>query len=643
MIKSYQINLHYSKKGDNLKFVCKQLVRTPVRTVLFIVLIALAVVLLSVGVQLCSQSLSILDEIDSNFVTVGTIGQNPDSTRTVVDGTDTYEEAYYSAPVKLESLSGLQYLQSPEHMPVLLSHMYRSGTENSIKTSNNAQYNKYLRTLVVFKPTRDFILVPTDEQIDSGEYNVEQNRIEIVDILYGNKYADFTYKKLILMSYEGLNGEEPTELKEGQLYVGWFSETSESGTGSANVSLFAQTPYLSVSADEYSTETEQLPSVAEYSDDFFETELGKKYQNIIDSLKFMTDDNTFAVMPVQSLDTYQAFDESEAVIVQGRAITDEEYASGAKVCMISETTNQNGDGNYVTIGDKITISPYSRYYCEKPMLVSYSQRGVWTNDLYPSDGYEETEGEEYEIVGIYYSKNQEQERIDSEYYMPDEAVIIPLNSVDLESYPVLQGSVLSHETCSFVIENGSIDSFLTEFDALGLDNLDVEFDDMGYTNIAKGTKSVLRISVILLVSGAVSALSILILFSFLQIVRKKSEAAISISLGTGIRKSAARLILSVMLVVIMGTAVGSVAGALSVDKISEAAYNSAQQSSISRLYSDVKVSNGGYEYTADYSFDPKPFALSAACILAVSLLISGGAAYKIVTTEPMKLLQKAGE
>ncbi len=613
------------------------------RTVLFIVLIALAVVLLSVGVQLCSQSLSILDEIDSNFVTVGTIGQNPDSTRTVVDGTDTYEEAYYSAPVKLESLSGLDYLQAPEHMPVLLSHMYRSGTENSIKTSNNAQYNKYLRTLVVFKPTRDFILVPTDEQIDSGEYNVEQNRIEIVDILYGNKYADFTYKNLILMSYEGLNGEEPTELKEGQLYVGWFSETSESGTGASNVSLFAQTPYLSISADEYTTETEQLPSVAEYSDDFFETELGKKYQNVIDSLKIMTDTNTFSVMPVESLDTYQAFDESEAVIVQGRAITDEEYASGAKVCMISETTNQNGDGNYVTIGDKITISPYSRYYCEKPMLVSYSQRGVWTNDLYPSDGYEETEGEEYEIVGIYYSKNQEQKRIDSEYYMPDEAVIIPAKSVDLESYPILQGSVLSHETCSFVIENGSIDSFLTAFDALGLDNLDVEFDDMGYTSIAKGTKSVLRISVILLVSGAVSALSILILFSFLQIVRKKSEAAISISLGTGIRKSAVRLILSVMLVVIMGTAVGSVAGALSVDKISEAAYNSAQQSSISRLYSDVKVSNGGYEYTADYSFDPKPFALSAACILAVSLLISGGAAYKIVTTEPMKLLQKAGE
>lgn len=613
------------------------------RTVLFIVLIALAVVLLSVGVQLCSQSLSILDEIDSNFVTVGTIGQNPDSTRTVVDGADTYEEAYYSAPVKLESLSGLDYLQAPEHMPVLLSHMYRSGTENSIKTSNNAQYNKYFRTLLVFKPTRDFILVPRDEQIDSGEYNVEQNRIEIVDILYGNKYADFTYKKLILMSYEGLNGEEPTTLKEGELYVGWFSQTSESGTGVSNVSLFAQTPYLSVSADEYSTETEQLPSIVEYSDDFFETELGKKYQNVIDSLKFMTDDNTFSVMPVESLDAYQAFDESEAVIVQGRAITDEEYASGAKVCMISETTNQNGDGNYVTIGDKITISPYSRYYCEKPMLVSYSQRGIWTNDLYPENGFEEIEGEEYEIVGIYYSKNQEQARIDSEYYMPDEAVIIPAKSVDLESYPILQGSVLSHETCSFVIENGSIDSFLTAFDALGLDNLDVEFDDMGYTSIAKGTKSVLRISVILLVSGAVSALSILILFSFLQIVRKKSEAAISISLGTGIRKSAARLILSVMLVVIMGTAVGSVAGALSVDKISEAAYNSAQQSSISRLYSDVKVSNGGYEYTADYSFDPKPFALSAACIMAVSLMISGGAAYKIVTTEPMKLLQKAGE
>ncbi len=626
-----------------MKFVLKQLVRTPLRTVLFIVLIALAVVLLSVGVQLCSQSLSILDEIDSNFVTVGTIGQNPDSTKTVVDGTDTYEEAYYSAPVKLDSLTGLDYVSAPEHMPVLLSHMYRSSTGKAIKTSNYAQYNKYLRTLIVFKPTRDFILVPTDEEVESGEYNVEQNRIEVEEILWGNKYADFTYKSLVLISCEGTNGEEPQKLEEGKLYIGWFSETSETGTGTSNISLFAQTPYLSVSADEYSTETERLPSVAEYSDDFFDTELGKKYQTVTDDLKFMTDDNTFAVMPVESLETYPAFDESEAVIVKGRAITEEEYESGAKVCLISETTNQDGDGNYVTIGDKITITPYSRYYCEKPMLVSYSKRGVWTNDLWPSDGFMQSEGEEYEIVGVYYSKNQEQDKIDSEYYMPDEAVIIPSKSVNMDDYPILQGSVLSHETCSFVIENGTIDTFLTNFDALGLDNLDIEFDDMGYTTIAKGTKSVLRISVILLVSGAVSALSILILFSFLQIVRKKSEAAISISLGTGIKRSAARLILSVMTVVVVGTAVGSLAGALSVDKISEAAYNSAQESGVSRLYSDVKVSNGGYEYTVDYSFNPKPFALSAACVLAVSLMISGGAAYKIVSTEPMKLLQRAGE
>ncbi|MDO4458764.1 MAG: hypothetical protein Q4C42_01565 [Clostridia bacterium] len=626
-----------------MKFVSKQLARTPLRTCLFIVLIALAVVLLSVGVQLCTQSLNILDEIDSNFVTVGTIAQNPSSFRTVVDGIDSYDVAEYSDPVGLEELSELPYIIEPEHRPVLMSHMYRSSNGNALIANYNGRYNKFLRQLVVFKPTRDFILVPTEDQIENGDYDIENNRIEIVEILYGNQYADYTYRSLNLISYYSLSGEEPAELKEGELYVGWFSEVKEHSLDIGNITLMATTPYLVTEADEYSTNEMQLPCIVPYTEDFFDTKLGIEYQTVIEDLQFMTDEDTFPVIPVSSLDMYSAFDESEAVVTKGRAITEEEYASGAKVCMISETTNMNGDGNYVTVGDKITISPYAAYYTEKPMLVDCKQQGIWPDDRWPLNGFRQPEGEEYEIVGVYYSKNQEMTKPDSEYYMPDEAVIVPSKSINLNDYNVLRGNVLSHETTSFVIENGTIDSYLTEFEKLGLDNISIEFNDMGYTNIVKGAKSVLRISIILLVSGAVSALSIIILFAFLQIVRKKGETAISISLGTGIGKSAMNLILSVLIVIVIGTAIGSVAGAMSVDKISEAAYNSAQEISVDRTYSDVKVTNGGYEYTADYSFDPMPFALSALAVILASLAISGGATYKIVTTEPMKLLAKAGE
>ena len=636
------MQLTEKRRGDSLKLTIKQLLRTPLRTGLFTILIALAVLLQSVGIQLCSQSLSILSEVDESFVTVGTIGQNPDSYRTVIDGLESYDIEEYSEAVSLDELDGLDYVTEPEHRPVLLSHMYSTESGRSIQTSYNAQSNRYRRTLVVFRPTRDFIFVPTEEQTENGEYNVENNRIEIVEILYGDSHADFTTKNLILMAYESVNGDEPAVLEEGREYIGWFTDSADVRIG--NVSLYAETPYIVTGGDEYGTEEEKLPCVAEYTEDFFETELGQKYQQIIEDYHFLTDDDTFAVIPVGSLDMYQAFDESEAVITKGRAITEEEYESGAKVCMISETTNMNGDGNsYVTVGDRIIISPYAAYYCEKPMLVSFGQRGIWLDDRWLESGFSETEGEEYEIVGIYYSKNQEQEKPDSEYYMPDETVIIPSKSVDVGGYDILSGSVLSHETTSFVIENGTIDSFLTEFDKLGLDNISIEFDDMGYTNIVKGTKSVLRISVILLVSGIVSALSVIILFVFLQIFRKKAEAAISISLGTGIRKSAVNLVLSVMLVIIAGTVVGSLAGAVSVDRISEAAYSSAQESGIDRTYSDVKVSDGGFEYTADYSFDPVPFAVSAVSLILVSLMISSGAAIKTVSTEPMKLLAKAGE
>lgn len=112
--------------------------------------------------------------------------------------------------------------------------------------------------------------------------------------------------------------------------------------------------------------------------------------------------HSFPVLGTQALETMYVFNQSDAVMIEGRSFTQEEYASGAKVCVISETAALTGG---IRVGDTIHLSQYivgSNGHEGNTSLYSFNDNELNNPAIgrFPPDEYI-TDQEEFIVVGIY--------------------------------------------------------------------------------------------------------------------------------------------------------------------------------------------------------------------------------------------------
>lgn len=109
----------------------KQLLRTPVKAVLFFLLMAAATALLVLGANLWAQTQAQMDAVEKQFTTLGTVEQKPNRTQ-MRTGWDAADGAYYSEaePVYDSVISadvldfdGANYLKAPEKRPYYLADL----------------------------------------------------------------------------------------------------------------------------------------------------------------------------------------------------------------------------------------------------------------------------------------------------------------------------------------------------------------------------------------------------------------------------------------------------------------------------------------------------------------------------------------
>ncbi|MDE7232554.1 MAG: ABC transporter permease, partial [Lachnospiraceae bacterium] len=96
--------------------------RTPVKTVLFLLLLAFTVALVSAGGSLWELCGANMERFEDIFVTIGTVEQRPE--RTVQEGVwsaNTKDYRYYNSriygdtiPLSVLNLEGVEYLSGPE-------------------------------------------------------------------------------------------------------------------------------------------------------------------------------------------------------------------------------------------------------------------------------------------------------------------------------------------------------------------------------------------------------------------------------------------------------------------------------------------------------------------------------------------------
>jgi hypothetical protein len=298
----------------------------------------------------------------------------------------------------------------------------------------------------------------------------------------------------------------------------------------------------------------------EVTDDFYDTDIGKKLLvNVEADDRYIQ--NTIPVLPTNRTKLLMEFQQGEATIRNGRDITQEEYETGAKICLIPEGLAGRND---FQVGDKINLQLYLADYKRSASLAFYPSG---SSSLYYSlldakgEPYPVFENSDYEIVGIYYSPNNTQNP--TGYEIGYNVVIIPSNSVkNSDENNIADYGPMKGYTTSFLIPNGTTKEYLEKFNTFGIDNLEISFYDGGYEKLAAGMKNVRQVAIILLAVSTVTTLALLVFFIYMFVSKQKKRTAIERSLGMSRKECTKSMLYGILGVITVGSISGGVIGFL---------------------------------------------------------------------------------
>ena len=373
----------------------------------------------------------------------------------------------------------------------------------------------------------------------------------------------------------------------------------------------------------------------EVTDGFFETERGKRWLKMEHYQDLAM--HTIPVQPTDGTCLLMHFYNNEAQITEGRDITEEEYKEGAKVCLIPENLAMRLGKE---LGDALTLplyyADYSRSVGEASML---GAGGCQLSNILNADGelYEVFNEQEYKIVGIYTAEDKGS----GSYSAGENEVVIPWNAVPEESWEdnIVGWYPMSGATTSFQIPNGTIEEFQEKWDALGIDELEIRFYDMGYTQLQENLENRKLMSVVFLISGCVMAVMILCFFSSLFITGQRERIAVERLMGRTKRQCAASILTGMLLLSAAGCIVGSAAGWLASGKAAQSAGDTIE---FDRMYSDNVIADREPETEAKQAGPLLPCA-TGTVLLAASAAVSAGYMGKVLRKEPLRILGEIEE
>lgn len=548
----------------------KRAVKKPVRIILFLLLLTVTVTFLSVGITLFITTAENMKNLDANFRTIGTVDQKESEivySRKFDRVRNRYElnsTQVYKNPVSIELLNfdGANYIYPPENRP------YYHVASNDLVTTAGV-YGFLRRPIVEYKVV---------EEYGDGIIPV---KVEVV-----NPLNNYVYHKGDVIYLCQHYGEDPIIWDENKTYISMIDyDRMQKGQGIDDLAEWPETPECvpilyfrsaqidrggNILEDDKYAEIEEL-GIIEVIEDLYETDVGKRLLEIIDiGLEY---EREFYVTPTNSLALLMDFYNHNTYMVEGREINQEEFDTGKAVCMVqSKMASRNG----WKVGDKISLDFMNSVYgrslsggetTEDYYYINYGSI-IDANGKAHAPFFEES----YELVGIY--ERVTEDAFDS-YSVGFGTVIVPSKSITASDENHLNGDmILKPYNVSFEIPNGTSGQYMEKVKELGLDEiLEFTFYDRGYENLKSGIQSIQEMATVLLLAGGITTLATLFFFTFIFIGREKKSMAIERSLGVTKKITAASMLISVMAVVVIGSAVGALSGAA----VSRQAFLSVQQ------------------------------------------------------------------
>ena len=255
-----------------------------------------------------------------------------------------------------------------------------------------------------------------------------------------------------------------------------------------------------------------------------------------------------SVIGTDRLEAVYAFQSGEARMIQGRSMTADEYAGGAKVCVISEALAQKSG---LAVGDAVELKPY--WGTVKDIFrADLSLTGLRTQPYSGAVGFD-GEPVRFEIIGLYRLDDLWKE---GQYAFTANTVFVPGSAQFREPFTCNDGLFLS-----VVLENGAEDEFRKALSERGFPENSFVCFDGGYSGIAKS------VSGMALGARRLFAISTAVLFAALAVYialfvsRRAKELGLMRSLGASDSGSLGRAFIFCLLPAAASSVLGAASGA----------------------------------------------------------------------------------
>lgn len=311
------------------------------------------------------------------------------------------------------------------------------------------------------------------------------------------------------------------------------------------------------------------------ADTFFETtehDVWREYKE-----KWELQAHSLPVIGTDNLDTVYAFFKEKAEIIEGRGFTEEEYEQGARVMVVSDRIAKAGG---LSVGDKITMRQF-RTIRDDSELEETENTDQQTNDqsvVNQGDSYtyevtmslnnpavdmldmnrSYTDEEEFTLVGVYHLTA---EWSNTAFSFTPNTVFIPSKAQIEGGYGAIKPEPkttydLYGIFLTIELNNGKVDEFGLAINDTKFKNQFFTFDQ-GYEDVQKNANDLAVSSKRIMILSAIGWAMFLPLFLILFQGAQSKNIGIMRSLGNRPARTGAYLFVSGMLVVIVGVALGT--------------------------------------------------------------------------------------
>ncbi|MGN0799526.1 MAG: ABC transporter permease [Christensenellales bacterium] len=350
---------------------------------------------------------------------------------------------------------------------------------------------------------------------------------------------------------------------------------------------------------------------------------------------------SFGVMAAEDVMGVPIFHLGNVFMREGRTFNEDEYASGLPVCIVSSDIAQAQGWK---IGDKLDMNFY-----EFEGFLNDTSRYAELRPAYNKNTQGFFDSAEYEIVGIY-----EMRPIVGTSTVSEAALSVPWNTIfvpkrSIRNAPAESELPVSGALLTLWIENGKIEPFLEEMDALGITGQkagDYEakftFYDQGYSNIQPSLNALSGTAELLLILSSVLLLTAAVLLAFFFVLSQKQNLGVMRMLGCSRARAFCTVFLSALLIAALGVGAGAAAGHALTEQVGQrilAEANTAPEAY--RAFSAYIASgqNAAMEFALGANARTTAFALAA----ALGLFLLGTAAFTLryLAKEPRALLPES--